>query len=199
MESSRPLRVLGIDPGINGSAAIYDAALGLVAVIDLPTRGEDTKREIDVTALCAFIGQAKITHAVIEYVTPMPSIPDPADPTGYRRPMGAATIGRFMRTVGELKATCEGCGFRARPVVPQVWKRLYGLNGQDKRASVMKARELFGEEAARRWFSRLKDENRAEAALIAKWLVDRPVPAVKSKRRAAPTIPLFDGLPPSTD
>lgn len=189
------MRVLGIDPGINGAAAVYEPGR-LLAVIDLPTRGDGPRRELDVTRLCAFIGAAQIDAAVIEYVNAMPSIPDKK--TGLRRAMGAATIGKMMATYGALKATCEGCGFLPTIVVSQVWKRLYGLNGQEKRQSVYKAWELFGDEARERWLSRVSvDENRCEAALIARWLVERPQPMKRIRQRVVPAIPLFDGLPES--
>lgn len=162
-------KILGIDAGLSsGAAAVYghdgNAKLpALLAVTDLPTRGEGPAKRIDVTALRMWLMQHDPGFAYIENANTMPAIPDA---TGFRRGMGAGTAGRYMRAAGATEACVELCGVDWVPVQPAVWKRALGLIGPNKGNSVELARQLFPERAAT-WFKFKNSHNKAESCLIA--------------------------------
>ena len=159
----------GFDPGsVSPSGAVFQALNGLkgniIAVFDVPMTGEDTKRRIDVLALVDVIQHWGVTHATIELVNAMPSIPDAQ---GNRRGMGATSAFKFGAAFGDLRTTVRLCGFEPRFVVPRVWKKFYGLIGSDKEQSRLLAIELFPQIASD--LARKKDEGRAESCLIARY------------------------------
>jgi hypothetical protein len=164
--------ILGIDPGVSGAAALYDRTLPsascprrwlFVDIIDLPVIG-DEKRELNPTAFRDWLSIYSPEHAYLELVTAMPSIPG-AD--GVRRGMGAAGAFRFGGFFYAIKAVLACCDVPFTLVTPQKWKAAHGLKGSDKEASRARALQLFPDTAAS--FARKKDQNRAEAALIASY------------------------------
>ncbi len=162
------VRVLGIDPGISGGAAVIDADTDanrlptIVDVIDLPTAGTDAKREIAVPAFLDWLAQTKPHHAFIELVHAMPSIPDAK---GARRGMGAASAFKFGLGVGMIRAAVIARMIPCTLVTPQKWKGAFGLKGSDKENSRQLVLRLFPSHA--NWFARKMDHQRAEALLIA--------------------------------
>lgn len=166
------MRILGIDPGINGACCLFvgGAAIPveLDAIIDLPTVGAEKQREIDVLALRDWMLQMEPDVAVIERVTAMPAIPDKI--TGQRREMGATSSFNFGGTYKVLKAIPMLFNIPTRLVTPGKWKGFYGLKGGA--AGKEQARQV----ALQRWptlspcLNRKKDQDRAEAVLIANYL-----------------------------
>lgn len=154
-------RILGIDVGINGGAAIFDGSFA-VDIIDLPTVGEGPQRIIDALTLSAWIKENRPDYAFIELVTAMPSIPGQ---DGVRRGMGAASAFRFGNAAGSIRATVALCLVPYRMIVPVAWKKYYGLKGPNKEQSRLMAISRFP--AAARFMERMKDHQRAEALLIA--------------------------------
>jgi len=165
-------RVAGFDPGsASPSGAVYQTVPGgkgnIVHVFDVPMTGErgETNWRIDVLKLVDVVQLWGVSHAVIELVNAMPSIPDPV--TGERRGMGATSAFKFGAAFGDLRTTIRCCGFEPRFVVPQSWKKFYGLKGTNKEASRELAIELFPQIADK--LARKKDEGRAESCLIARF------------------------------
>ncbi len=166
------MRILGIDPGINGSAVLFvgGAACPVTPenVIDLPTVGSDKQREIDVLALRDWMLQMQPDVAVIERVTPMPAIPDEH---GNRPSMGATSAFNYGKTFGVLKSIPLLFNIPTVLVTAGKWKGFYGLKGKGN-GGKEQARQL----ALQRWptlsgcLSRKKDQDRAEAVLIANYL-----------------------------
>jgi crossover junction endodeoxyribonuclease RuvC len=113
--------------------------------------------------LWRWIGEHDPDRAYIETATAMPAIPDSH---GHRRGMGAGTMARYMRAAGAIDAAVELAGLHIVHVMPAQWKRAVGLVGPNKRDSLAVIRATYPADAGR-WFSRQKDHNRAEAALIA--------------------------------
>ena len=91
--------------------------------------------------------------AVIEDVHAMPK-------------QGVASMFKFGRSLGIAEGVLAGNGCSLRYVTPTKWKRALGLN-QDKGASRRRAIELWPSKAG--LFKRVKDDGRAEAALIGWW------------------------------
>lgn len=165
------IRILSIDPGINGAAVLFVGG-AIVPVepnglIDLPTVGSEKQREIDVLALRDWMLQMQPDVAILERVTPMPSIPDKK--TGERREMGATSSFNFGGTYKVLKAIPMLFNIPTALVTPGKWKGFYGLKGGD--AGKEQARQL----ALQKWpmlsalLCRKKDQDRAEALLIANY------------------------------
>ena len=127
--------------------------------------GEENERRVDVLGFVQIIQDWGVTHAVIERVNAMPSIPDKE--TGQRRVMGTASMFRFATAYGDLRTTVRCCGLEPRFVMPAQWKKFYGLKGPDKEQSRHLALDLFPQMA--HLLKRKLDEGRAEAMLIARF------------------------------
>lgn len=166
------MRVLGIDVGINGAAAIYaqaDPGLNRPHLFDLPVIGQDAQREIDVRALAKEIRPFQVGHAFIEHVWAMPSM----DRDGKRVGMAANAAWRFGFAIGQIRATVALLGIPITLVIPPKWMKLYGLKGgiENKESHRQKAIQLMPDCADN--LHRKKDHQRADALLIARygWLL----------------------------
>ncbi len=148
--------ILGVDPGLSGCMAMLHK--GAVDVFDIPTTtrtvNKKEKRQIDPYQLAAWleIQRPLIKFAVVEQVGTMPG-------------QGVTSAFNFGFTTGCIHGIIAACGIKIRTVPPQVWKRKYGLLGQNKDASRGEASRRFPE------FTHLwplkKHDGRAEAALLA--------------------------------
>lgn len=184
-------RVLGIDPGMNGGAAIIDGtanSLRLVDVIDIPTIPDGERREIDAWALMCWCLGHEVSEAIVENVQPMPSRPD--EDGGERRGMGAVSAFRFGAGVYGIRAAVRCAKIEISTVAPQSWKRHFGLKGPDKEQSRQLALRFWPDQAG--FFSRKKDHQRAEAALIARFHIERR----NGITRPAPQARLFEDTRP---
>jgi crossover junction endodeoxyribonuclease RuvC len=160
------VRIVGIDPGVTGAAALFSPgstpASGLRwQVVDLPVVG-DPKRELNALALRDWLMKFSPDHAFLELISAMPSIPDAR---GIRRSMGAAGACRFCGMFYAIKAVLACCEVPFTLVAPGRWKKHHGLVGPDKERSRALALRLFPDQGFT--LARKKDQNRAEAMLIA--------------------------------
>lgn len=148
--------ILGIDIGRSGAVAFLDAGGALLDVFDLPTLNDGPKGRPAVNAalLSDLLWKSGATRAFVEYVGARP---------------GEAASGAFA--FGRCRGVVEGVlGAQGVPVAfltPPAWKRAVGIPpGRDMK-------DAARSEAIRRWpanadlFARVKDDGRAEAALIA--------------------------------
>lgn len=149
------MTVIGVDPGATGAIAIIDDDGELIDVADLEAVGGVNSPALLralVLDLCHDIPQT-VTLGVVEAVHGGPR-------------MGAATARKLGQSAGAAQGVLVGLGIPVADVRPAVWKRHHHL-GADKAAG----RDL----AARRWpdhaakFRRVRDDGRADAALIAAW------------------------------
>jgi Holliday junction resolvasome RuvABC endonuclease subunit len=153
---------VGIDPGLTGAAAFVDSR-GTCAIIDMPTvalAGTGLiRRRIDGGALARGlreycpIGEPRVV--AIEAVRTM---------GGQNN--AVQTQGSLMRSLGAIEAVLEVLRLDFQSVEPQVWKGFYGL-GSDKKESMAKALSLYPDAPIRL----AKDHNKAEALLIAHWML----------------------------
>lgn len=168
------MHYLGVDPGINGAAAIYSTGTVLpdggrvgalvVDVIDLPTVGDSIQRRVNVLAFAEWIVRYKPHHAILERVNAMPAIPNAK---GIRVGMGSTSAFRFGAAFGDIRTTLALCGLPIVYVMPAQWKKYYGLSGPDKEPARLRAIELMPDAA--QWLKRKMDHGRAESMLIARW------------------------------
>ena len=149
-----PAYVIGVDPGMSGAIAILDGD-NIVEIHDMPVAGGTVSEQMLVGL--EFWDQNIYGTVVIEDVHSMPK-------------QGVSSVFKF----GECKGIVKGVFAQAhRPieyVSPQRWKRDLRLP-KDKTAARQRARELWPSDEPR--FRRVKDDGRAEAALIAYWYQTR--------------------------
>lgn len=138
--------ILGIDPGKSGAIAWLSDAGHLVEVRDLPV----TKEGLMPSVLAEWVRERAATHAFLERVAARPGA-------------GVSGMFNFGRGYGQIDGVLAALGVPVTLVAPSKWKADLRLPA-DKSAS--------RERAARLWpglagcFARVKDDGRAEAALI---------------------------------
>ncbi len=153
--------IVGVDPGKRGALARLDPDGSLCAIHDMPA---------DV------YGVARVLRDWAGEV-----IPDDFVCVVEQQWLRADQKGtsNFLIHVGEIRGAAAALGYTVRDVAPQKWKRAFdlvltvpmkesGITARGmKTLSRAKAAELWPEQAD--LFKRVKDDGRAEAALIAEW------------------------------
>lgn len=145
--------ILGIDIGAQGALALLDREGGLIDIADMPILrdGPAGRPTINPALLANIVREWKPTSAFVEFV-------------GARPGEGAVGAFAFGRSRGVIEGVLGSQGIVVDWITPAHWKRLVGLTLASKDAS--------RSEAIRRWpghadkFARVKDDGRAEAALI---------------------------------
>ena len=154
--------VIGIDPGFRGAVAITDGKT-IHDILDMPLNAPrvlapEARQTIDAEALARYLSiwAPKCTLAVIEGVHAMPG-------------QGESSTFRFGEGYGMLQGimATHVAASNIRVILPRpsVWKMQMGVTA-DKGSSLRLARKLFPEFETK-YFSRIKDDGRAEALLLA--------------------------------
>lgn len=146
--------VFGVDPGFGGAIAELYPDTGKLFVHDMPTvPGQKGKVELN-------------CHAVLDLLTTDGSQPATVwlEKVGARPGQGVSSMFRFGSQLGAIEMAVAACGHQLRWVTPSKWKAHFGLTA-DKGAARKVAMERFPAVAS--MFARVKDDGRAEAALIA--------------------------------
>lgn len=148
--------VIGVDPGLTGAIALVSTDKQLCCVADFPVRFYpiSQKKYLDMQAFISFLNTNpwhSATHAAIERASSAPG-------------QGVASAFTYGEVYGSLCTALYASGFHLEVVNAVSWKRRLKLPGRDKEAARLLALELFSYPDE---FSRKKDHNRAEAALIA--------------------------------
>lgn len=147
---------IGIDPGLSGGIVFCEG--GRLSIYDMPTleltRNKKNKRELDLYELAAILRTAPGgAVAIIEQVGAMPG-------------QGVSSTFAFGKVYGAALMGCIALQIPVRLVAPVTWKKWARIpTGSGKDASRAKAKELFPASAG--MFSRVKDNGRADAALLA--------------------------------
>lgn len=148
----------GIDPGLSGALAIFHPEKGTLNVIDMPTVevkvGKATKRRLSEPMLAELLRPHGVEHAALEQVGAMPG-------------QGVSSMFQFGQSYGAIRGVLAGLRIPMTNVTPAKWQRDLKLTG-GKGGARQRAAELFPAYAAS--FSRVKDDGRADAALLAYWL-----------------------------
>jgi crossover junction endodeoxyribonuclease RuvC len=144
---------IGIDPGLLGSIAVIHEN-GSLTVVDTPTvllKKGSAKREylpIEMYRLLPLEGCAALEHGI-----------------AFGSQSSSATY-QTGRGAGLWEMALAAAGIPFENPLPLKWKRALGLPpGADKDASRMMAQRMFPAYAP--LFARVKDDGRAEAALLA--------------------------------
>jgi crossover junction endodeoxyribonuclease RuvC len=149
------MMIIGIDPGKSGALAALTDNGHLIEVFDMPVVGTTISGALLDEWIHNWVDPLAPTNvvAVIEDVHAMPK-------------QGVSTMFAFGRALGLVEGVVQGNGIPLHYVSPARWKRDMRL-GRDKGASRQRAIELWPSSAPA--FRRVKDDGRAEAALIAEW------------------------------
>lgn len=162
--------ILAIDPGLTGALAVYDGKQ--LNVIDMPTYTVRGKTRVNLHELAANVRALdRVRTAVVEHVGAMPK-------------QGGGSAFNFGFTTGAIHGILAAHLFEAHTVPPAQWRFGVGLMRQDgadhkarKSSSRARAIELFPEYA--HLFARVKDDGRADAALMAWWFVHKQTGAIR--------------------
>lgn len=145
--------IAGVDPGLSGGIAFLDGAE--IQTFEMPTQQPRKGRKVvDCAILGSLLSEFSPDHLFLELVRSMPSD-------------GHAGAFSFGRAFGAIEGACGGLLISLSEVTPARWKKDFSLIGQDKTASRARAAALFPKIAED--FRRVRDDGRAEAALIAEW------------------------------
>lgn len=150
--------IIGIDPGASGAVAVLDEEGRLVYMVDMPTVevkvGKANKKRVSPELLATEIQPYRF-HGVawVEQVTAMPG-------------QGVSSMFAFGESYGIVKGVLAAHGIQTNLVTPNKWKKAMELNA-GKDGSRAKAIMKWPENA--HLFKRVKDDGRAEAALIAEF------------------------------
>lgn len=162
---------LGIDIGLSGAIALVSGP-DLIALEDMPTREKSGKglirREIDARALYELLLRI-LGDNHDKLVVHLENVYGMRKGEG-QRPQGSASVFSFGDTRGAIRAVLEMTKLEHEWVAPQSWKRHFKLNS-DKGAARARALELYP--AAGEKLARVKDHNRAESLLIARYGYER--------------------------
>lgn len=162
--------IVGIDPGASGAIAILDAETEqLLLVEDMPvdkTRVGNTDRlRVARPALFALLSRAAGAYGFSERPEARPiRFKDKKTGQTQTRQPGAAGMFAFGETYGCIVMGCTCANIRLTEVRPGIWKKELSIPASKDDAR-RRAAELFPNFA--QLFARVKDDGRAESALIA--------------------------------
>ena len=153
--------IVGIDPGISGALCFFSNG-NVIDVIDMPTmaEGKKSKKQVNGRQIFNEILDIKNTFAghkinvVVEQVSAMPG-------------QGVTSMFNFGQSFGVIKGICSAMELPIFYVRPAKWKKYFNLINAEKDASRTKVIEMFPKISQK--LSRKKDNNKADAILIAKY------------------------------
>ena len=148
------MTILGIDPGVSGALALLSG--GELHVHDMPVVEIRGKRVIDAARV------AEIVRVGFPYQPNMVVLEHVQGVQGS----GATSAFSFGRGFGLVEGVVTALGFPLTLVRPQSWTKALGVS-RDKGQHRMVAGQLWPQHAA--MFSRVKDDGRADAALLCHW------------------------------
>ena len=153
----REFLTIGIDPGFTGGICVLNRDGSGSALYDMPVvPGQKGRTELNLPELY---------RCIAAYYNGFPSDLW-MEKVSARPGQGVTSMFRFGQQVGALEMAAAAHRHRTRYVTPAVWKAHFGLSA-DKGVARGLAIKLFPEWADK--FVRVKDDGRAEAALIARY------------------------------
>lgn len=155
--SCSPTNVIGVDPGVTGALALVNCDGDLIEIADMPALRDGSGGRVSVNAplLAELLARWHAREVICEFVSARPK-------------EGAVSAFSFGRSRGVIEGACGALALPIRFITSPGWKRLVGLP-----AGREGAKDAARSEAIRRWpdkaglFARVRDNGRAEAALIA--------------------------------
>ena len=153
------MRIIGIDPGIQGALAILDNEK-VIDIVDLPVMsdGKKNKKQLNGAYLSDYLKKHILnienTVVVVEQVNAMPG-------------QGVTSMFNFGQTFGVIKGICAALKIPIYFVRPSKWKKHFDLIRSSKDASRTKVIEMYP--SLSNLLSKKKDVNKSDAILIARF------------------------------
>tara|TARA_B100001778_G_C18555405_1_gene615103 strand:+ start:497 stop:988 length:492 start_codon:yes stop_codon:yes gene_type:complete len=156
------MKVVGIDPGLNGAIAILQDKK-VLSIIDMPVMadGKKNKRQLNNAQLAEILRKNTSDDdeisVVVEQVNAMPG-------------QGVTSMFNFGQTFGAIKGVCAALQLPIFFVRPSKWKKYFELINSSKDSSRTKAIEMYpylSDQLAKK-----KDVNKSDAILIARFFVE---------------------------
>ena len=164
------MQIIGIDPGLTGALALLNHH-GLQAVHDIPTmikgNGEGAvKNQVDPGALADMLRawlEGKDKNEIMVLIEAQGPVRLPGN-----KILGGASAFSLAYTAGVIEGVVTALRLPRELVTPSVWKKALGLTakGPDKKALARAMAQRYYPEAD---ICRVRDHNRAEAILIARY------------------------------
>lgn len=145
------MKVLGIDPGVTGGLALIDTTDWSLSIADMPQEvGKAARKAVSPTLAAQSIHAAGADYTFCEDVWSSPQA-------------GVASSFSFGRSLGIVLGAAAATTALTM-IKPAVWKSALQVP-RDKNQARARAQQLFP--SAAKVFARVKDDGRAESALIA--------------------------------
>lgn len=162
--------ILAIDPGSKGALAWVDQDGALLDVADIPFIEVRGKNRVDAAGFADLFYRRAISLVVIEGVGAMPK-------------QGVGSAFAFGYSAGLCEGIAAGFGLPVVIVKAVVWKTRASVS-RDKGAARQMAMRYWPRSSG--WFSRVKDDGRAEAALLGRWYALTGGEASQQVKRSLP-------------
>jgi crossover junction endodeoxyribonuclease RuvC len=148
--------IISIDIGVQGAIALLSTEGQLIEVFDMPVLadGPAGRRAVNAPLVAEIVFRAHASEAFIEFV-------------GARPGEGAVGAFAFGRSRGVIEGVLGAAGIPATHIAPAAWKRAIGIKqGKEGAKDAARAEAIRRFPAHAQLFARVKDDGRAEAALI---------------------------------
>lgn len=154
--------IAAIDPGFSGAIALLNPITRHLVIHDMPTlKGVNGKTMTDRRALGRILMPNDPTARNVSMV----------ENVSYMQHDGKDRVWQFGKHKGHIEMALDGLGYETYEVTPATWKKHFRLaTGSDKAASRALAMARFPH--FEDLFRRVKDDGRAEAALIALYALE---------------------------
>lgn len=173
------MRIIGVDPGVNGACGVITETGNFVEAFEMPTviaNKSSNRQMVNAYELAAqlrrILGDADgDIVAITESVNAMPD-------------QGVASVFAFGKSFGIVLGVLAALGISTELVSPVRWKKHFELAGGEKEQARELAIRLFPAAP----MPLKKHHNRAEALLIARYYRDvylRPAPVIHRSAEAA--------------
>jgi Holliday junction resolvasome RuvABC endonuclease subunit len=145
---------MGVDPGVNGAVAVIGQDARVLELDRTPTfkpKKDSQRKEYLLGAMYELLLKREVTLCIIETVHAMPT---------------NGSIGNFVlgRGSGLWEMALLVAKIPVIKVAPPTWKKHYGLLGQKKEGSILKAQQLFPTHSFKK-----SEDGLAEALLLANY------------------------------
>ena len=153
------MRIVGIDPGLNGAIAFLENNR-VLGIFDMPVMsdGKKNKKQLNSAHLVNLIKENTESNeevaVVVEQVNAMPG-------------QGVTSMFNFGQTFGAIKGVCAALNLPIFFVRPSKWKKHFELINSSKDSSRTKVIEMYP--SLSNQFARKKDVNKSDAILIARF------------------------------
>lgn len=175
--------VVGVDPGLTGALALYNASTDALDISDMPTWSmvinKHKRQRVDAVALDEYFMMAKMIGVQLVVL----------EAVGGRPKQSASAAFVFGYSVGLIYQACVHARLPVETVPPAVWKRIMRVPGKRDGVTDDKEKQLAIVHRATELMPMHRDKwhgpkggmklDRAEAALLAKYGADHALHSIE--------------------